>query len=154
MDTLIPPAVSEIFADPPLVRGEGETAYQRMVAQLDAESALIGEVDDAARIETLRKLDRYESLALCQEAEGVPRRARPGAPIGCIDRGTGHICNCISQNELDRDADRVPGEQSPRRLRGANPLPIKLFLPRNVAPKQSTWTLPFWIASPSAMTAL
>ena len=38
MDVLIPPAVSEIFANPPLVRGEDEAAYQRMVGQLGAES--------------------------------------------------------------------------------------------------------------------
>jgi hypothetical protein len=45
METLIPPAVADIFADPPLVRGEAADAYLRMVAQLGAESGAAGAAD-------------------------------------------------------------------------------------------------------------
>jgi hypothetical protein len=38
METLIPPAMQAILAAPPLVPGEDEADYQRMVAQLGAES--------------------------------------------------------------------------------------------------------------------
>ena len=45
MDHLIPAAVAQIFADPPLVRGEEAAAYQAMVAQLGAESGAASVVD-------------------------------------------------------------------------------------------------------------
>jgi hypothetical protein len=45
MEHLIPPAVAQIFADPPLVRGEEAGAYQAMVAQLGAESGAASIVD-------------------------------------------------------------------------------------------------------------
>jgi hypothetical protein len=38
MNTLIPPTIQDILVAPPLLRGEDEAAYQRLVAQLGAES--------------------------------------------------------------------------------------------------------------------
>jgi hypothetical protein len=45
MDTLIPPVMRQLLADPPLVRGEDAADYQRMVGELGAESGATGVVD-------------------------------------------------------------------------------------------------------------
>ena len=45
MDQLIPSSVREILADPPLVRGEDEAAYRRLVGELGVESGAASAID-------------------------------------------------------------------------------------------------------------
>ena len=107
METLIPPAMQAILAAPPLVPGEDEADYHRMVAQLGAESgAATGfdwvQVKDIADLTwQIARTRRWVSASVHRQGAAQHRRrgtcgVRSVVVPGSISEAThDHICGAL-----------------------------------------------------------